>query len=949
MAEKTKSTAYIVNHSHWDREWRYPMWQTRFMLVEFMDELIENLESGKYETFLMDGQVAPLLDYLEIRPEKKEQLEKLVSAGKIEIGPWYILPDEFPVDGEALVRNLLWGDRLSKELGACLNVGYTSFGWGQTAQLPQIYSGFGMNTAFIGKRVSQERAPKSEFLWRAPDGSQLLTSRFGGWGRQNFYFYIHLTSLFGLDHLGTDWCYNWDQDAIIYHRADQASHEQDMFRLDPPETWHPECITAERVDEVWATTDESVLAEDRLMMNGCDYGASQKFLPEMIQRIRDVDSNKDRVWKQVSLTGFTKMMQEKIDPQSLSVVKGELRDGPAAYVTGNALMTRNYLKFLNKKAQNLLIRFAEPFSVMASMQGDEFPEKIVQLSWKKLMESHPHDSINGVTQDATADAVRSRLEESIEQSEAIGDQALKGLVKNIDMSNFDKNDVVIAVFNPMPYERRETVEAWISMPTKHAHNEFIMPSSEGMQLFDSQDNPVGTQWISAKEHVSSIQEVHTRTFPFYGKRHRVVFDAGTIPAGGYKLFRAGHEGESRKDVAYADLWSRTDDILTAPDSMENEHLAVRFNSNGTFDLTDKETSRTFSNLNYYEDAAEHGDYWANKRAMNVQTHNSLCCNGRLWAEESGPLQATIVSEVTMPLPSASVKDEERRGDALVDLVIRTRVTLKAGSRQVAVRVEFENCHKDHTLRVMLPTGLEKARSVHAGNHFNVEERAIYPKGPEKGSYWVDMARLPHDKFVDISDGEAGLAVLNNCLVEYEVSNTSRRVLGLTLLRAVRNGVCTEMRSWTHFDEQDGGQCLGKHVVNYAIRPHKGNWEDGDVALHADLFNAPVCPVQTRQHDGKLPACQASLIEVTNNKIRFSALKKSQDRDTYILRLYNPTDTEQGCSIVFGALLANAWLCDLNEERQQEIDVLENRIQGVFEPKKIKTIEFEIRSIPRSGE
>jgi mannosylglycerate hydrolase len=676
------------------------------------------------------------------------------------------------------------------------------------------------------------------------------------------------------------------------------------------------------------------------MMNGCDYSASQKLLPEMIQRLQEVDRNPDRLWKQATLEEFVDVMRKEIDPKTLHQVEGELRDGPAAFMTGNALMTRNYLKFTNKKAQNHLIRVAEPLSVLASMQGAEFPEKMMEMAWKNLLDSHPHDSINGVTQDVTVEAVKARLEQCIELSDAIGDNALMQLVKNIDMSDFEKADVVLAVFNPLPYERREIVEAWVNVPTEPSFNEFLMPINEGLLMCDSHGTPVGTQWIAAEEHVSSIQEIHTRAFPFYDKRHRIVFDAGTIPAGGYKLFRVAREGESRNNVPVADLWSRTGDMLTAPDIMENEYLVVKFNANGTFDLTDKEQNRTFCNLNYYEDAAEHGHFWANERAMNVQTHTSLCCQGRLWAQESGPLQATLVSEVTMPLPSASILQQRRRGDQIVDLVIRTYVTLKAGSRQVDVRVEFENRHKDHTLRAMFPTGLEKAEIAHVGGHFNVEARAIYPQGPEDGRYWVDMARLPHDKFVDVSDGDAGLAVLNDCFVEYEVSNTSQRVLGLTLLRAVRNRTCTEVRTWTYFDNQDGSQCLGKHTVHYAIRPHKGDWQDADIPLHADLFNAAVCPVQTRQHSGTLPAHQASFVQVKNAVIRFSALKKTHDRNTYTLRLYNPASTRQTCDIAFGNKLSSAWFCNLNEERQEELKPVNNTLTVVFEPKKIKTIEFE---------
>ena len=137
-AKSKKRIGYIVSHTHWDREWRYPIWETRLMLIKFIDELIELLESGKYPGFLLDGQVIPIFDYLEMRPEMTGRIKALVSSGKLQIGPWLILPDEYPVDGEALVRNLLLGIRRAEEFGGAFMVGYTPFGWGQTAQLAQI-------------------------------------------------------------------------------------------------------------------------------------------------------------------------------------------------------------------------------------------------------------------------------------------------------------------------------------------------------------------------------------------------------------------------------------------------------------------------------------------------------------------------------------------------------------------------------------------------------------------------------------------------------------------------------------------------------------------------------------------------------------------------------------------------------------------------------------------
>lgn len=126
----SKKTNYVIPHTHWDREWRYPIWKNRMLLIEFMDELLETLDKDSdYHCFLLDGQVAPINDYLDVKPRNREKVTKYIKEGRIAVGPWYTLPDLYPLDGECLVRNLLKGIRTSQGYGKCMKVGYNSFGW----------------------------------------------------------------------------------------------------------------------------------------------------------------------------------------------------------------------------------------------------------------------------------------------------------------------------------------------------------------------------------------------------------------------------------------------------------------------------------------------------------------------------------------------------------------------------------------------------------------------------------------------------------------------------------------------------------------------------------------------------------------------------------------------------------------------------------------------------
>lgn len=938
-----KRTAHIVSHSHWDREWRYPIWETRLMLIKFMDELIEVLESDRYPGFLLDGQIMPILDYLQICPEKTERVKALISTGKLEIGPWLLLPDEYPVDGEALIRNLLWGRRKANQLGGCFNVGYTAFGWGQTSQLPQIYAGFGIDVAMIGKRVGNDRAPNCEFLWRSPDGTEILTTRFGHVGRQNFYFTIHLPALFGMNYSGADWIYPSTMENVLYHRADKDQMEQDFHLVNPPGRWFPDQITPERIEAAWQTTEESLLDNDRLMMNGCDYSAAQPMFHEMLKRIVAVDSDQNREWTHTTMTAFLKVMKSKIDRTKLVTVNGELRDGPAALVTGNALASRLYLKALNKYAQNMLIRFAEPFSAIGAFLGLEYPDKLMKMAWGYLLESHPHDSINGVAQDKTVEDVKNRLQQVVDIAQTLGNRTMQELTKQIDTSGFSETDNLIIVFNPLPYPRREVVEAWINTPGTDLRSVWC-GEPLGVRILNSDNSAVSTQCKGCTDEVYPVAELHTRVFPYKCSRYQVFFDAGQIPACGYKVFRVCRLNE-RKDggIEHSDSLSHTSSLLKRSNVLENEYLRVEMNQNGTFDLVDKENGKTYRNLNYYEDRGENGDYWINNPPLFDKVYNSLSCAARMWSEVAGPLQTTLVSEITMALPQRGIKEQHRRGDALSDLMIRTAVTLRAGSRQVDVYVEFENRHQDHCLRVLFPTGLTKSTHADAGGHFIVDRRPIRPQGPTSESVWRDMATLPQNNFIDVSDGEYGIAFLNDSLTEYEVSDNPDRIVALSLLRSVHNWICTG-NAGSFFPSQKGGQCLGNHSFKYAIYPHAGDWKKANIPLAAEQLNVPLRLVQTNKHPGVLPVFEKSFFEIDNSMLRFSTFKKSEDRDTFIVRIYNPTDENQAGSIKFSASVAYAWETNLNEDRKNQIYLTNSNVIPVLAgPYKIVTIEIGLKS------
>lgn len=171
-----KLTVYLFSSSHWDREWYQNFQGFRWRLTDMVDDLIEKLEDNpEFKQFTFDGQTIVLEDYLEIAPENKERLAKLIKDGRILIGPWYVMPDEYLVSGESLIHNMLMGTKISKDYGVLPNKhGYINDIFGHTAQMPQILKGFNIDGALLGRGTNEGDFP-AFFNWESPDGSRVIT------------------------------------------------------------------------------------------------------------------------------------------------------------------------------------------------------------------------------------------------------------------------------------------------------------------------------------------------------------------------------------------------------------------------------------------------------------------------------------------------------------------------------------------------------------------------------------------------------------------------------------------------------------------------------------------------------------------------------------------------------------------------------------------------------
>ncbi|MFE6489362.1 alpha-mannosidase, partial [Streptomyces sp. NPDC057757] len=144
-----RNSAVFVPHFHWDREWYEPFQVFRHRLVAALDTVLETAEANPDFRFTADGQMAAIEDYLEMRPENRDRVVALVTEGRLAVGPWLILLDEFLCSGETIVRNLQMGWAAAADLGGAMPVGYLPDMFGHVAQMPQILARAGIEHAAL--------------------------------------------------------------------------------------------------------------------------------------------------------------------------------------------------------------------------------------------------------------------------------------------------------------------------------------------------------------------------------------------------------------------------------------------------------------------------------------------------------------------------------------------------------------------------------------------------------------------------------------------------------------------------------------------------------------------------------------------------------------------------------------------------------------------------------
>jgi len=935
MADK-KYDMHLIMNTHWDREYRWSFRETQMRLMEAGDILIDTMDKDtRFKYFHPDSQASFLEDYLELRPENKERVHKLVGEGRILAGPWYTLPAEFLVSGEALTRNLLMGHRIAGDMGGVMKCAYNIFSWGQVSQLPQIYRQFGMDTILFYRGIDQSKLDKLEFWWESPDGSRAMGHTFGSYHRLNFWVYVYGPYIKGLAQAGSPSSGSFsvesirDNGGVLVHMSDEYSKDDINFHT----LNQPKFNSIEAAMQGMQTLLDSVKdvssTSNLLFLQGFDQENPDPCVPDLIDQINErIDYGKIHI---SSLPEYVQKVRDELietgKDKELITMKGEMlsveSNGDAfAPLYIGVFSARMPLKLMNGDAQYRLEKWAEPAACWNRLLGGEYPSTVLQMAWKNILQNQQHDGIGGCHVDRIQLAMEERYREASDISEAVTRDALKALTAQIDFSSLGEKEIGVTVFNSTLTARNEVVGLIVDIP--HAWGLRKIPGHHykvpvRVDVFDADGNEVRAQICSIEDDSVYAYLKYGSAFNFDSTRIKIAIEAA-VPAMGWSSFKVVPKAASSRPV---------DLICTEPNVLENEFLRAVINGGGLVNLLDKRTGEIFCGLNCFEDEGECGGPLTHVKPNEPGLYSTIDQPAGISLVQNGPLCSTFRIERDWMLPEgleAKRRVHVPHGNEWVDygalkrsevkkaVKIITEVTLRKGSSRLEFKTTVENTVKDHRLRVLFPTSLEKATVCHVDSPYDVVERAI--QIPDSTDWYEEAARtLPTTSFVDVSDGQNGLAVMHTGLSEYEVTDNKQRAIALTLLRCFGTA---GNPSETHQD-QPLAQCQGMYTFKYAVQPHAGSWQQADVVNEALRFNAPLRVAECTPHKGTLPQTH-SFFAVDNEQFVLSALKQAEYEDALVLRGYNPTRDDLEISITLPETITSVEQVTLEEKPFQTLEI-----------------------------
>lgn len=886
-----KRKVHVVPHSHWDREWYFTTSRSKVYLMKDLKDVLDTLESNPdFKYFMVDAQGSLLDDYIKWMPQDKDRITKLVKEKKLVIGPWYTQTDQLVISGESIVRNMYYGMKRCETFGGYMNVGYVPDSFGQSGNMPQIYKEFGIEDTLFWRGVSDDMVNHTDYNWRGDDGSVVFTTQIP------FGYYIG------------------------------GNIPEDPKQSE--EFWQKECF--EKAGGRSAT-------KHIYFPNGFDQAPIRTNLPEIIKERNEKDPENEYVIS--CIEDYIKDV--KSENPELEEVSGELVIAKHMRIHKSIFSSRSDLKVMNTQIQNYVTNVMEPLLTLSYNLGNDYPHEAVGEIWKLLFENAAHDSIGSCISDTANEDVYVRYK----QARDIAVNLVELHSRLIATSVKNDAEMTFTLINTLPQKRNDTVVVKTYIP------------GGNFAILDEKGNKVDYTVIESRDLTDYVLSQTIKLDPsrkFYVPSQvleaTIAIKTSDVPAFGYVQYTLDTKGNSAKN-------------LEKKNTLENEFYAINVEEDGSLTITDKENNVTYKNQGVLVENGDDGDsfnYSPPRKDLEVFSNKSECS-----VEVSG---SDIYDQAVIKFNMVVPKDLEERaeGKVSVNLPITMTVALRKDSKVIDFNVHVDNKGLSHRLCVLFDSQIvssfnyadEQFGSIKRPNYYekemklymaSAENKTEKKAGVQELANWANdqstwqeppISIEPTQSYVSLTDGKQGIAVIPQGVREYEVLDD--HMIRLTLFRTYgfmgkENLIYRPGRaSGERIIETPAAQLLKEMDFAFGFTTYASDINEANVDTLAKAYNTNI-EVYTYAEflNGRLIFSQReiegtkesrySLFE-TENKLVVSAMKKAEDNDGYIIRLFNGKNHENiSDTIKFNFDVKEAYYTNLREEKTEDIKVENNTI------------------------
>ena len=875
---KAVSRVHITPHMHWDREWYFTTEASRILLVNNMEEILTRLEQDtEYKYYVLDGQTAVLEDYFAVKPENRPRVKALVAAGKLIIGPWYTQTDTTLVSGESIVRNLMYGIRDCLAFGEPMKIGYLPDSFGMSSQLPHIYNGFGITRTMFWRGCSERHGTDKTEFLWQSQDGSEVTAQV-----------LPLGYAIGK-----------------YLPEDEAGLRK-------------------RLDTYFEVLEKASVTKEILLPNGHDQMPLQQNIFAVMDKLREIYPQ-----RQFVMSRFEDVF-DHIDAHrdELATLKGEFIDGKYMRVHRTIGSTRMDIKIAHARIENKIVNVLEPLATLAWTLGFEYHHGLLEKMWKEILKNHAHDSIGCCCSDKVHREVMSRFELAEDMADNLTCFYMRKIVDNMPQSEEDK----LVMFNLTPWPREEVINTTIRLRASQ------------FRLLDDRGNEIPYCLRSAREIDPGLID---RQIVHYGNYDPFMeFDIQLnqiLPSMGYRTLYIEPHVAGKLLAA-----EKSSEAL-----LENAFWEITLNDDGTLRLLDKASGLIYDRALEIEESSDDGDEYDYSpsreewRLTSAQGEHEVEVIHEAWQS-----RAVIRHRMAVPADLAERSARQQTGTLEAELT----VTLSHNSRRIDVEARLGNHADDHRVRVLIPTPFT-ADTVLADTQFGSLTRPVQDEAmanwQEEG--WKE-APLPVWNLLNyavLQERRNGMALFTEGLREFEVTGERQKTFALTLLRGV--GVLGKEDLLLRPGRPSGikmpvpdSQMRGQLTCRFSLFSFNGTPVSAGVAQQAKSWLTPVhCYNKIPWDAMKLnrasftTPCSYSLLTLAPNGCVLSALKKAEDRDEMILRLYNPSET-RSCDVALSVNREVQACCetDMNEVPKAQGEE-GSAITGSFRPCQSRTFSIKI--------